>query len=315
VGPSPSDPIGLAGKWVAYLALLFSVGLPIFAVAVLREAGPPRPSVAGLLGALLVAGGLSLLALAIRIPMSSGDPVVEYLVGSRTGLLAIARSALMVVGGLAVLAARGRGGRPLLLAAVTALLGISLHVAAGHAAASGSPVPVVVQVVHLVAAGTWLSGVVALAVLATVPAELVTGPAPSLRQLVPRFSAMGLAAIGLVSLTGLAAEWTQIGGLPSGDDAYGRALILKLIVVLAALTVGLFNYLDGGRDRGWLGGMRSRLFAEAGLGVAVLVVTALLSTTSPAANRGTALQPVPSALGEVQEAIGLSVLPARPGVN
>ena len=316
VGPSPSDPIGLAGKWIAYLALLFGVGVPIFAAAVLRESGPMRPSVAVVLGALLVAGGLSLLALAIRLPLTSGDSVVDYLVGSRTGLLAIARSLVMVAGGSVVLAvARAGGRRPVILAAVTASVGISLHVAAGHAAASGSPVPVVVQLVHVVAAGTWLSGVVALVVLATVPSELVAGPAPSLRRIVPRFSAIGLAAIGLVSLTGLASEWTQIGGLPSDEDPYGRALILKLIVVVAALSVGLFNYLDGGRDRGWLGGLRSRLFAEAGLGVAVLVVTALLSTTSPAAGRGTALQPVPSALGQVQQAIGLSVLPARPGVN
>ena len=316
VGADPSDPIGLAGKWIAYLGLLLGIGLPIFAAVVLRSMVAIRPSAARIVGGLLIAGGLALVGLAIRVPLSSGDDVGGYLFGSRTGLLALARTAVMVLGGAGVLAtSRSRSVVPLAIAAGAALVGMALHVASGHAAASGSPMPVFVQLVHLVAAGTWLGGVIALVVLATVPSELVVGTVPALRELVPRFSALGLVAIGIVALTGVAAEWIQIGGLPSDADPYGRAMILKVVVVVAALAIGGFNFLDGGRNRRWLGGLRPRLFAEAGLGVAVLVVTALLSTTSPLADRGVPLAQVPSELGEVQQAIGLSVVPGRPGVD
>lgn len=315
IGADPSDPVGLAGKWIAYLGLLLGIGLPLFASVVLRGATAIRPNALRTVGGLLIAGGLALLGLAIRVPLSGGEDVSGYLFGSRTGLLADARSAVMVLGGIAVIATSRGARRPLVIAAAAALVAIALHVASGHAAASGSPMPVFVQLVHLVAAGTWLAGVLALAILATMPSELVVGTLPPLRVLVPRFSALALVAIGIVALTGVAAEWIQIGGLPSAADPYGRAMILKVIVVVAALAMGGFNFLDGGRDRRWLGGLRPRLFAEAGLGVAVLVVTALLSTTSPLADRGVPLAQVPSALGDLQEGIGLSVVPGRPGVD
>jgi copper transport protein len=316
VGADPSDPVGLAGKWIAYLGLLLGIGLPIFTAVVLRGPAGIQPNALRIVGGLLIAGGLALLGLAVRVPLSGGDDLGNYLIGSRTGLLAIARSAVMVLGGVSViLLSRAGTRRSLGIAAGAALVGIGLHVAAGHAAASGSPMPVFVQLVHLVAAGTWLAGVLALAVLATAPAELVAGAAASMRVLVPRFSAVALVAIGIVSLTGVAAEWMQIGGLPSDADPYGRAMILKVIVVVAALAMGAFNFLDGGRGRRWLGGLRPRMLVEAGLGVAVLVVTALLSTTSPLADRGVPLAAVPSELGTVQDGIGLSVVPGRPGVD
>lgn len=315
-GADPSDPLGLAGKWLAYVALLLGLGVPVFSFAVLRGEARFRRRVPELLGGLLVAGGVALLALTIRVPLVEGDGVTDYLFGSRGGLLSLARTAVMVVGGAAVLVLAGRArGRPLLVAAVTALLGMAIHVAGGHAAASGSPVPVAVQLVHLVGGGVWLSGVVGLAILASRPAELLDGPRPRVRELVPRFSALALAAIGLLAATGLYAEWTQIGALPSDQDAYGRALIIKLLVFGAALVMGTVNYFDGGTNRGWFGGLRPRLFAEAGLGLAVLAATALLSTTPPAAARGIALEPRPSALGQVEDLLALSISPGRPGVN
>lgn len=314
-GADPADPIGLAGKWLAYVALLLGAGVPLFAGAVLRET--PLRRVPKVLGALLVAGGVALLLLAVRLPLSEGDSVAGYLLGSRGGLLALARSGILLAGGAAVLLLARRGGTVVALraAAATALVGIGLHVATGHAAALGSPVPVLVQVVHLLAAATWLSGVLSLAVLASRPSAVLDGHPPAMAELVPRFSALALVSIALVGLTGLYTEWTQLGGLPTTDDAWGRALILKLVIVGAALAVGGVNHLDGGRRPARLGGLRARLSVETGLALAVLAASALLSTTPPAANRGIALEPRPSALGDIQRAIGLSVIPGRPGVN
>jgi copper transport protein len=316
-GADPSDPIGLAGKWLGYVAMLLGLGAPLFIVAVLRGDARPRRRVLAGLGWLLVAGGLSLLALAIRVPLADGDPLGDYLFGSRGGLLSLARSTVLLAGGLAtvILAARSTQAVALGVSAATAAIAIGLHVAGGHAAAAGTPVPVLVQLVHLAAAAIWLSGVLAITLLATRARSVVEPPLPALRTLVPRFSALALGAIGMVGLTGLYAEWTQIGGLPTTDDPYGRALIIKLAVVAAAATVGAVNYLDGGRNRRWFGGLRPRLLTEAGLALAVLAATALLSTTAPGVTRGIALQPRPSASGEVLPFISLAIAPGRPGVN
>ncbi|HET9877711.1 MAG TPA: copper resistance protein CopC [Candidatus Limnocylindria bacterium] len=315
-GADPSDPIGLAGKWLTYVALFLGLGVAIFSAAVLRGQSRFKRRVPELLGGLLVAGGVAMLALALRIPIVEGTPIGEYLFGSRGGVLAVARTAVMVAGGGLAIGFAGRSvARALAITALTSLVGMALHVAGGHAAASGSPVPVAVQLVHLVGGATWLSGVVVLAVVGSRGALVLDGERPPLRDLIPRFSALALAGIGLVAATGLYAEWTQIGGLPTDQDAYGRALIVKLIVVAAAIGMGAINFFDGGTNRGWFGGLRPRLFAEAGLGLAVLAATALLSTTPPAATRGIALEPRPSALGQVNGAIALSISPGRPGVN
>lgn len=315
-GADPNDPIGLAGKWLAYVALFLGLGVAVFAAAVLRGQASFNRRVPELLGGLLVAGGVALLALAVRIPIVDGNPIGEYLFGSRGGVLAVARTAVMVVGGAITLGLAGRSVRQALIAAaLTSLVAIALHVAGGHAAASGSPVPVAVQLVHLVGGSVWLGGIASLAVIGSRSNLVLDGARPRLRELVPRFSALALAGIGLVAATGLYAEWTQIGGLPTDQDGYGRALIVKLIIVAAALVMGSINFFDGGTNRGWFGGLRPRLFAEAGLGLAVLAATAILSTAPPAATRGIPLEPRPSALGEVNRAIALSISPGRPGVN
>lgn len=312
---NPADALGLAGKWIGYLGMLLGVGIPLIAVAVLRDVRL-RPGVGMVLGGLLATGGLVLLALALRTPLSSNESLVAYLLESRGGQLAVARSVVLVAGGAVAmgLSRRGRLDASLRVAGAAALLGIAIHVATGHAAALGSPVPVLVQVVHLVGAGTWLGGVAMLAMLAARPRWLASGPPPALRVLIPRFSALALAAIALVALTGLAAEWSQLGGLPGIGEPYGRALILKLLIVAAALLVGLVNHLDAGRDRRWLGGLRPRLAAETTLALGVLAASALLSTTPPTP-RSVALEPRPSAFGSVNRAIALSVSPGRPGVN
>jgi copper transport protein len=316
-GSDPSDPLGLAGKWLGYLAMLLGLGVPLFAVAVLRTDARLRRGAVQALGWLLVAGGLSLFALAVRVPWVNGDPLGDYLLGSRGGLLALARSAVLLGGGAATVALAGRGTQtaPLGAAASAAVLAMGLHVAGGHAAAAGTPIPVVVQLVHLGAAGIWLGGVVLVALLSAGGASVVVGQVPPLRTVIPRFSALALAAIGLVGLTGLYAEWTQIGGLPTTDDGYGRALIIKLVVVGAAFAVGAFNYFDGGRNLRWFGGFRPRVVAEASLALGVLAATALLSTTAPGATRGIPLQPRPSATGEVLPFLALSIAPGRPGIN
>src|SRR5262249_28517036 len=157
------------------------------------------------------------------------------------GLL-IARAVLGLVGAAVVvgLARWGRVRDAIVVAGSAGVASIGLIALAGHAAAYASPVPVVVMGVHLVAAGTWVRGVLALADLA------VFGQRPrraALRPLVPRFSALALVAVAIIGLTGLYGGWLETGD-PLGDPGlYAFALRLKTLAFLGALGFGALNYL------------------------------------------------------------------------
>jgi hypothetical protein len=142
------------------------------------------------------------------------------------------------------------------------------------------------------------------------------GQAPTLRTVVPRFSAMALVAIGLVLVTGAYSAWVQTGALLPAGTEYGRTLVMKSALVLGALAMGGLNFLDGGRMRPWLDGFRTRVSVEMMAIVAVLVMSAALASTPPVDEAtGTGIEPVPDAFGEVTPNMSMSVAPGRPGVN
>ena len=137
-----------------------------------------------------------------------------------------------------------------------------------------------------------------------------------MRSLVPRFSALALAAIGLVSLTGVYQSYVETGVLLDTGTAYGRTLLLKTGTALAAFSLGGLNYLDGGRLMGWLGGFRNRITVEVLLATGVLVLTAALAITPPVDQpTGVGIQPIPDAFGEVAPGMSMDVIPGRPGLN
>jgi hypothetical protein len=126
---------------------------------------------------------------------------------------------------------------------------------------------------------------------------------------------MALVAIGMVALTGVYAAWIQTGSLLPLDSDYGRALIVKSVIALAAFSLGGLNYFDGGRMRAWLAAFRIRLSVEWAAAIAVLAVTAVLATTPPGEARGVAIAPIPDAFGSVAPDMRLQIVPGRPGVN
>jgi hypothetical protein len=144
---------------------------------------------------------------------------------------------------------------------------------------------------------------------------VVRGPAPSMRSIVPRFSAMALVSIGMIALTGVYAAWLQTGTLLPLDSDYGRTLIAKSAVAIAAFSLGGLNYFDGGRMHAWLAAFRTRLSVEWAAAIAVLAITAVLATTPPGEARGVAIEPIPDAFGSVAPDMDLQIVPGRPGVN
>jgi copper transport protein len=307
-----TDLADVAGRFVSYVGLLGALGLAVFASVVLRSGSPAAPFLR-LLATGLALAGVAALAVGVMNALEAGG-IGSYLLGSRNGMLQLARG-LVALGGAGLLLVLPRRTVPPVAAAL-ALIGIGLLVAAGHSAALPGPVPILVGIVHVAGAGVWLGGVAGLALLGVRPRWLGIETAPPWRSIVPRFSALALVAIGLVGASGVVSAWWQTGTLVSPDTEYGRALIVKSLVAVGALALGGLNFLDGGRLRAWLGGLPTRALAESGIGLAVLVATGVLATTSPIdATPGVAIRPVPDAFGEIAPDMTLELVPGRPGVN
>jgi copper transport protein len=306
-------PANVVGRMAIYLGFMLAVGVAVFHAVAVRS-GPMPLSLARVLAAGLGLAAAASLAVPFVDAVEAGG-TLGSVVTTRNGQLSLARGAIATVGALGLLVGGARWRW--LVAAAAGIAGLALHVAAGHAAAIASPLGIAGQVVHVGAASVWVGGIVGLVVATQAPRMLVeTGPPPSLRDLVPRFSALALVGIGLVALSGLLAAWSLTGVVIDPATTYGRTLLLKLAVVAAALGLGAVNFIDGGGGRRWIVGLPGRLRLEAGLAVVVLLVTALLSTTTPTDEaRGVAVEPVPDAFGQVIPGVAMEIVPGRAGVN
>ena len=305
--------VDLAGRLLTYIGVLGALGLATFHAVVLRIGPMPRDLVRLLAAGLGLAGAATLVS-AVANGIDAGGPT-DYLLSTRNGSLQLARGIVALAGaGLLLVVPRQLAGA---IAASAAVIAIALLVAAGHSAALPGVAPVLGGVIHVAGAGVWLGGVAALAICALWPSVLTGGaPLPSMRSIVPRFSALALVSIGLVGLSGIYSAWAQTGTLIEPGTEYGRTLIAKSVVAVAALALGGLNFLDGGRMRAWLGGLRRRATAETLVGVVVLALTASLATISPTDGAsGVEVRAVPDAFGEVTPGMSMTLLPGRPGVN
>ena len=259
-------------------------------------------------------GGLLLAAATAEGP---GVDALRFLVSTRPGLLVAARVGVAVAGAVVagLLLRRGRVGAAASVAGAAGGAGLVLMAFDGHAAA-GPSASLVSMVVHLGAAATWLSGVLALAWIAA-PRGAAGSVARGeyLRAAVPRFSALALVSVALVALTGLVQEWMLARSFVPLGTQYGAALVAKTLIFAVALIFGALNFLDGGRGRPSQADLRRRLLAEAALAIGVLVAAANLASGSPPASQAAAeIERAPSSAVATMP-IDLQILPGRPGPN
>lgn len=307
-----TDPIGVIGRWLTYVGLLLALGMAVFHRLVIRD-GPMPPLLPRALGAALLVSAAATLVAAAASGIEA-DSVVEYLLTSRNGLLQVARAGVAAAGGMALLVVAPRLAGA--VAAATGLVGIGLLVAAGHASALPGVVGLLNQGVHVIGASIWIGGIVGLLALVVRPSLVTWGRPPGMRSIVPRFSALALASIGLVGLTGVYAAYAQTGTLLDPGTEYGRTLLMKTGFAAGAMALGALNYFDGGRMMAWLDGFRSRITIEVMLATTVLVLTAALASTPPLEEpSGVPIEPVPDAFGAVAPGMSMAVIPGRPGVN
>jgi copper resistance protein D len=224
------------------------------------------------------------------------DTISKVLFGTGFGRVWCWHLVLAVLAIGVCLAPKGRWRMPaILLLSFLLLVGLGW---VGHAVEGqgvGSLVHQVNQMVHLLAAGLWLGGLVALAWLLRRARSLSGTVWISLaRDAVPRFSQMGYAAVAFLAMTGTLNTLLLVGSTQAlVGTPYGRLLGLKILLFLAMGAVALFNRLrllphlrrEAQASPAVAALARSVLF-EQGLGFAILAVVSVLGTLPPAIHAG-----------------------------
>ena len=165
-----------------------------------------------------------------------------------------------------------------LLIAVSAMLAGSLGLT-GHAAMDTGVRGVLHETdhaIHLLSVGAWLGGLLPLARL------LAERPAADIRaDALHRFSTVGIVAVGLILVTGIA-NATMIAGspIPSLGTQWGRTLAVKLVLVLIMIAAALANRLVL-MPAARYAAIGRLVLLEQGLGLAVLAAASLLGTLPP----------------------------------
>jgi copper transport protein len=177
----------------------------------------------------------------------------------------------------------------------------------------------------------WLGGLVVLLL-----AALGGGFSGGLRHALITFSRLAFTCVVVLVATGLFASWRQVGFRISGytSTSYGRILLVKiglvaLLVGLAAISRSIVRKRRAASidapdsaiaaiDSRTVGGLRRSVGGEVALGLAVLIVTALLVNAQPARsalNPGLFAGSVNAGSGQTAMTIQVTITPARVGLN
>lgn len=294
--------IGL--RWLQFVGGGILLGVPLFLLYGLREAGRPdvgwaRPllglaSLVVALGALaalvaqtaVMAGSLSEAVKPETLTMVATDTALGMGTVIRAGL---ALSALIMVAGL-------RQGRALwALMTLAGFLAVASFAWTGHGAAtegSGRLLHLAADIIHLVAAALWLGALVALTIL------LARRTAPddqAIHRALRGFSTTGTLAVVLLVLSGAINTGFLVGPsrlMELGTGLYGQLLIAKLALFALMLALAAGNRfrqtpalglsLGAGEDPApVIARLRRDVAAEAVAGALLLGVVAWMGTLPP----------------------------------
>ena len=337
----PDDRIAVAlslSRWPAYAGLLLAVGLVWFATLLLPpgldKLDRPWSRIRRLVH---LSAGVGIVGWVVGLPLTA-----LYLRGTGPGTLAEGATwrslppfevavTIATVGALLatawLLPARpGKTSRHR-LAGIAGLLALAPLPLSGHTQAEDATVLVsMVDWLHVAAGAVWLGGLVGLGL--ALPA--LAGRSNSAAVVVSRFSTAAASVLAALVLSGAFLAWRIVGSWSAlVNDVYGQLLLLKICIAAAAAVLAAYNRFrllprtqaaTGFHDQVAATRVLARtVTAEAGVLVAVLLVTGFLVQTSPP----TGEVPVSpqaadtvterTALGDLEAVITLS--PASTGMN
>jgi copper transport protein len=293
----------IAVRWVIYLSLLTSIGVCVFALLVLAQlarrpdedaailAAPARSN-AALVGAVVAAvlligilGRLAAQAVAVFGQAAVSDPARALaLLDTDWGFAWTVQAIGATIAVLAMLLARrAPGGFLVALFALLAVVGAQAFT--GHAAAvegSARAVALGSDVVHMLAAGSWLGTLVVL-LIAGIPAAASLGSGRRMAgaaALVNAFSPIALLSAALLIATGVVLAVLHVGTLEAlWGTTYGTTLLIKLALVVLLLGAGAYNFLVARprlHRRNTLAGFRGSAGGEVVIAALILLTTAVL---------------------------------------
>jgi putative copper resistance protein D len=151
------------------------------------------------------------------------------------------------------------------------------------------------DVLHLVAAGAWIGGLLPLRLLLSSANQAPDTIGVSIaRNATLRFSTLGVLAVATLTITGLVNTWVLVGSVPAlVEFQYGRLLLLKLALFVVLLALAAFNRMrltprlvdaaaSGSHESiDALRRLKRNCLVETALGLAILIVVGALGTISP----------------------------------
>jgi copper transport protein len=344
--PPSTTPLGdMIIKGFLYLSVATSLGGILFTFLVwnpsLKKAQIPAEDVRayGKFSHKLVIGTLAVLVVAdvLALMVQAGhasrvllgwpwQPEFMALLGSRVGLLGVLRFGLaFVLAGLYLPRQNGWNRWAGLGINLLLLLTLSME---SHAAGDPNPVlPVAADWIHLVGVSVWVGGLFSFLGGMRLIGKL--NPEPRTRMtsyLIPHFTTLALASVGVLILTGIYASILRVGTLASlFNSPYGLALVVKLGIAAPMLALGGINFLftspsmrraaaRPGGSPALVKRFYGLLTGEATLGIVILLWVGIFTTLPPAK-----IAAMPAGFDQKTQAddltIQLTIDPGQPGIN
>jgi copper transport protein len=327
-----------AARWLGYLGLLVAAGVAAFSViflpADLSDDSARRRLRRVARGAAVVGALAFWLAVPVIALYQLGLPASGLARWSTWSALAAAEWGVpaAVAVGLGVAVAALPAGAPDRARSVVVLAGCVVALVApsltGHTrATSPEAVVIAVDMLHLLAGALWLGGLVSIGLVLRDLASLDDSGA----GVIARFSTWASAALALLVVTGTLMAWRIAGSWDALlDTGYGAFLLVKVLVVLVAITLAAWNRfallprmreVTGREERLGAASLLVRTtLAEAGVLVVVLLVTGFLVDRSPQpdvavtspSGEGTASATQSVSLDDIEAEIGLAPLGVGP---
>ncbi len=289
-------------RLAAFLTGTALFGAPLFLICSNR--GQPeaprllRPVLVGVALVFLLATDVALIAQTgqmagdLRLGMDVAT-LHDVLIGSAFGHSIVARAAASFVA-LVLLLRLGPGRRYWRTVAGLGAICLGAMAWGGHGAAdpgAAGAVPTAADVIHLLAAGTWLGALLCFVLLLR-----GQGEAEAQHQALKRFATIGSAAVAAILASGLVNSWFLVGphhldGLIS--TAWGRLLLAKLALFALMLGLAAFNrwrltprlQASLAHDpAAALAALRLSVGLESALGLAILALVSVLGVLAPPAS-------------------------------